>query len=76
MKFPTWFESIRAWAVILTFGLLYIGLLKGLISGDNIMAIATGVVIGYFGKRDTGEETSRVDTTSKSTVVTEVSPKK
>ena len=46
-----WVGSIRAIAVLLTFGLLYVGLFRGLISGDNIMAIATGVVIGYFGKR-------------------------
>ena len=47
-----WLKSIRAVSVLLTFGLLYIGVVKGIISGDNIMAIATGVVIGYFGKRD------------------------
>lgn len=56
MKLPAWFDSIRAWAVILTFGLLYLGVFQNKITGDNIMAIATGVVIGYFGKRDSGEE--------------------
>lgn len=52
MKNFGWLNSIRAIAVLLTFGLLYIGVFKGIINGENIMAIATGVVIGYFGKRD------------------------
>ncbi len=60
MKLPGWIDSIRAIAVILTFGLLYIGVFQNKVTGDNIMAIATGVVIGYFGKRDAGEETSRI----------------
>jgi uncharacterized membrane protein len=47
-----WLSSIRAISVILTFGLLYIGVFKNIINGENIMAIATGVVIGYFGKRE------------------------
>lgn len=56
MKTFGWLSSIRAIAVILTFGLLYIGVFQNKITGDNIMAIATGVVIGYFGKRDANED--------------------
>jgi hypothetical protein len=56
MKTFGWLSSIRAIAVILTFGLLYLGVFQNKITGDNIMAIATGVVIGYFGKRDSNEE--------------------
>ena len=50
-----WLSSIRAIAVLLTFGLLYVALFQNKISGENIMSIATGVVIGYFGKQREAE---------------------
>lgn len=61
MKTFGWLSSIRAIAVILTFGLLYIGVFQNKITGDNIMAIATGVVIGYFGKRDVAEDRGKLN---------------
>ena len=51
-----WMKSTRSIAVILTFALLFISLNKGILTGDNIMAIATGVILGYFGRRDTESE--------------------
>lgn len=51
-----WMKSTRSIAVILTFVLLFISLNKGILTGDNIMAIATGVILGYFGRRDSESE--------------------
>ena len=49
-------KSTRSIAVVFTFALLFSSLFMGLLSGENIMAIATGVILGYFGRRDTPEE--------------------
>lgn len=51
-----WMKSTRSIAVILTFALLFSALFMGLLSGENVMAIATGVILAYFGKRDAPED--------------------
>lgn len=47
-----WMKSTRSIAVILTFALLFVAQFQGKLSGENVMAIATGVILAYFGKRD------------------------
>jgi small neutral amino acid transporter SnatA (MarC family) len=56
MNLLGWMKSTRSIAVILTFALLFVALFKNLLSGEQVMAIATGVILAYFGKRDTNED--------------------
>lgn len=51
-----WMKSTRSIAVILTFALLFVAQVQGKLSGENVMAIATGVILAYFGKRDNPED--------------------
>lgn len=54
MKAPEWVTSIRAMAVLLTFGLVYMVVLRNLIAGSdliNLINFLIGLVIGgYFSK--------------------------
>jgi hypothetical protein len=52
-NFLEFMKSTRSIAVVLTYGLLFVAMFKGLLNGDQIMIIATGVILAYFGKRDT-----------------------
>lgn len=56
---PQWIHSIRAWAVFLVFGLLYIVVVMDKIQGSELNQLITfivGLVLGaYFGKRDPQE---------------------